>query len=404
MAQEHDAALYLGPGGLRLDVWDRYTVSLSMLDAALPFAFSLWKSQDRQSAWVALKEWVKVGKPVVLQIDGATLLNGYVGQAKCATTRQGSTIVVSGRDLAGPAMTWDADPRLRLKGLSLDAALERLFAPLGIPVWSDADATAARQVQMGTSRAPRLPSTSTASSSRRRTRRRAAIDYAHPRPGEKIWQVATALCQRLGYMLWVAPHPEHGLAVVVDTPDYASPVQYQLRRVYDRQGNVTADSNILESELTVSIEQVPTEVHVYTGSARGEAVSARSMQTVFNTALEDADISGGWTVPAALHQPRHVRAERARTPGGAQRTGERILADAMRGFRTYECTVQGHGQDGRLYAINTMAHVRDDEWDVDEDMLILRATFERSREGSKGTTTRLTLGPKGAIVLTPEEE
>jgi prophage tail gpP-like protein len=61
----------------------------------------------------------------------------------------------------------------------------------------------------------------------------------------------------------------------------------------------------------------------------------------------------------------------------------------------------------QLYAVNTMAHVRDDltidgeERPLDEDMLITRVEFHGGRR--EGQTTTLTLVPKDSIVLTPED-
>ena len=83
----------------------------------------------------------------------------------------------------------------------------------------------------------------------------------------------------------------------------------------------------------------------------------------------------------------------------------------MAGFRQYECTVQGHGQvvDGamRLYAVNTMARVRDDLCSsptgapLDESMLITRVTFDGGRQS--GTTTTLVLVPKDSISVIPQD-
>jgi prophage tail gpP-like protein len=82
----------------------------------------------------------------------------------------------------------------------------------------------------------------------------------------------------------------------------------------------------------------------------------------------------------------------------------------MRGFRTYECTVRGHGQtldDNRLlYALNTIARVRDDVCldsegnPLDEDMLVVGIEFRRSRAG--GTLTRLRLVPLGSLLIEPD--
>jgi prophage tail gpP-like protein len=72
-------------------------------------------------------------------------------------------------------------------------------------------------------------------------------------------------------------------------------------------------------------------------------------------------------------------------------------------FETIELTVRGWGQNGRLYAVNTLARVRDDtEVPVlDGVYLITRVGFRRSRSG--GTTATLRLVPAGAIQVFPAE-
>lgn len=403
MTAMHDVALHTGTTGLRLDVWDQYSVTLSMLEAGIPFAFQLYKSNERRAAWSTLRQHVRIGDRLFFSIDGAVQLNGYVGSLRGASSRKaGTSLVVSGRDMLGPALTWDADPTLRLKGLPLAEALTRLYSSVGVSVriGDRALAIASQAVQSGTAHVERIRRATI------RPSRRTPIDYARPRPGERVDQVVQAILRRMGLMRWTAPDPDGGLSVVVDTPDYGGTAQYQLRLVHGDDGKATADSNVEESDYSVSVESVPTAVHVYTANARSDQVSARAAMVLVNTHLDDPAITGGWTVSDLLEQPRHIKAQRARTLAGCQRHAERVLADAMAGFRTYECTVKGHGQtlygETPLYAINTMAHVRDDEWGLDEDMLVLRVQFQRSR--ANGTTTRLTLGPKGAIVLTPDTD
>ena len=108
---------------------------------------------------------------------------------------------------------------------------------------------------------------------------------------------------------------------------------------------------------------------------------------------------------------RHIKSSRSCTGAASEKEAERVIAEAMAEFRRYELTVQGHGQtvDGfdRLYALNTMARVRDelctdpDGNPLDESMLIIGVTFEGSRQG--GTTMKLTLAPKGSIVVIPQD-
>lgn len=400
MARTHTVSLTLANGATEIDAWDRYTVSLSMLRAAQPWTFSVWRSAARQTTWSMLASRARLFDRVTLRIDGHPQLSGRLesferhaeGHAECLA-------VLSGRDLAGAAQSWDADPTINLRGVTLEDALSALFTPLSLTL-TITPAAAAAEVQGA--RRPGARGAGTA-------RRRRPIDIAHPRPGEKVWQVAESIVRRAGYLLWCAPREDGSIGIVVDAPNYDQQPLYTLERRLSAQG--VGSGNILGGSEQISVQEVPTDVTVYTGSLRGAAVSARSRAVVQNSGLYTAAITRGFALDTLMPQPRHVRSERARTLAAAQREGERVIAEGMQNFRRYTCTVQGHGQDvqgqARLYAVNTIAHVRDDLMidshgrPLDEDMLITDVVFEGTR--AEGTRTRLTLVPKHSIVVTPDE-
>ena len=401
MALSLPVQLVVGSGdGIRLDVWDKYSADLSMLAAGSPFTFSLFRSNARQSNWTVLNRSLKLGDRATLLIQNAPQLHGVIEEITGHdSVEQGAQFIFSGRDLAGPAMVWDADPTLLIQNLPLETALARLFAPLGLGIVIGAGADAERRVTSAHRPHPAAPTQSGKARHRH-------VDLAHPRPGEKMWELAQAIVRRLGYMMWVGPAPQWSgaLAVVVDTPAYKSPPLFSLSRVIDPQTG-TSSGNILAGGHTVSIREVPTEVNVYTTSQRGDAVSIRQRARAVNDGLANERITLGKVGPEVIPQPRHIHSEQARTLSAAKQEAAREIADRMARFRTYTCAVQGHGQQSgsqtTLYTINAMASVRDDVWGIDEPMLILEVHFTGSRE--TGQTTQITLGPKDAIQLYPDE-
>lgn len=421
MAFAHSVEVTLS-SGTSVDVFDRYTIALDMMRAGNAWTVSMWHSADRRTAWPVLRREVKVGENCTLSIDGAAQMTGRIEAAETHTTREGSTLVISGRDLAGPAMSWDADPTVRLKGLSLSDALAALFAPMGVPLLIT-DAAAARAVHAGTNRAslgthhharPRATASTSRSHSptrgvhRAHRRHRAQpIDQSHPRAGEKVWALAEEMCRRIGYLMWVAPSADGGLCVVVDVPSFNTPDAYHLALRTDP----AALSNILKGAEKLSVKDVPTEVNVYTGTTRGDLISNRSRSRTFNVGLGLAEVSRGLIASPMPAQVRHIKSARSRTLAASAKEGERVIAEAMAGFRRYECTVQGHGQlvggAMHLYAVNTMARVRDDlatapdGTPLEESMLITGVTFEGGR--GSGCTTNLVLVPKGSIQVIPQE-
>ena len=108
---QHTVELMLATDGLMVDVWDEYVVTLDMLQAGNPWTFAFWRSDpvsgaitgDRRTTWDLLRRTAKLGDNVLLTIDGAAQLNGRIETMNAGGGRGGVTLVIGGRDLAGPA-------------------------------------------------------------------------------------------------------------------------------------------------------------------------------------------------------------------------------------------------------------------------------------------------------------
>lgn len=406
----HAVALTLASSGLVVDVWDEYAVVLDMLAAGNPWSFAFWRSDpvdgqttgDRSTTWSVLRRNAKLGGDVMLSIDGAAQLNGRIETMDAGGGREGVVLVLGGRDIAGPAMDCDVDPTLTIRNTPFGDALTQLFRTIGVTT-------------RVTSSAANVAVTAHESPGPRRTRaaqRNARVDIAHPRPGEKVWAFAESMARRVGYLLWVAPDADRGLAVVADVPnDSATPSYVLMRREVPNTSGADFQGNILTGHERLNLRGVPTTVTVYSGTDRGAATSARTRSYGTNVAITDPVVTRGLVVDPVPEQPRHIRSPRARTPQRAAQDAANVTLDGMRNFRVYECTVRGHGQtvdgEARLYALNTVARVRDDVCidaegrPLDEDMLIVKVEFRYSKRA--GTTTTLTLVPRGALVLVSTE-
>lgn len=407
----NSSEIVLAIGSIEVDTWSEYDVTIDMMAPGQAFTFSIWRSDSRGSTWDLLRENIRVGQRVQFFIDGALQLNGMVEDFDTRVDKdRGALMIVQGRDLAGWAMDCDADPALRLRGLPLDDALTALFAPLGYDL-RIADAASARAASLRDAPMPRR----SVAHRRRPTAqaRRRPVDLAHPRPGEKVWGLAETMCRRQGFMLWTAPDGESKCSVVVDAPAFDSPQEFIFSRLTQEDG--TERGNILSSSERFSLRNVPSIVNVYSGTARGDVVSARQRVTILNGALSAPNVTRGFVSTRLTELPRHIRSQVSRTNAQAEGEAQRVIADGMAHFRTYECTVQGHtlarvsDERRKVLSVNTMAQVIDDvtinpeSIGINEAMLITRVTF-RGGTRSSGQTTTVHLIPKDSIVLTPVED
>ena len=395
MARTHNVALTLADG-TEIDVFDEYTVKIGMFDHGNPFTFTLWHSNEARAAWSYLLENVKCYDPVTLTIDGAIELSGVIGTVHPYADAKSARLEISGRDMVGLAMDADVSPRLSAKGSTLAEVLEEMFVPLGIKVVVAASASEVRDAQIGKRRAGRTKTHSRAHK----------IDKFHPPIGERIWAAAERLCKRYGYLMWSAPYDADTIAVVIDVPAYDSEPLFQLTRRARRDDNNTQDSNILSGGLRVCTDGIPTETWVYGAGSRGDTNPSRALAHEVNTRLDPRFVRH-----PPRYIPRHQRTNQSRGLGQAQQQARRSINDQMRSHRVYECVVQGHSQSYQgdddvqlFYAINSMVRVRDDLLGIDEAMMLDSVTLARTATGNTGTTTRLSLHTKGAIVCEPDAE
>ena len=129
----HAIELLLRSTSRRLLNWDRYTVRQDMFDAGVAWTFTLWYSRKVDALWETVKREVRVGEEVVFSIDGAPQISGRIERATIKVSRKGGmSLTISGRDTAGPAIKWDADPRITLYNRALPDVGKELFAQLGI--------------------------------------------------------------------------------------------------------------------------------------------------------------------------------------------------------------------------------------------------------------------------------
>ncbi len=388
MATQHVVELKLVRTGTVLDVWDRYTVVQDILQPGSPFTFSLWRSQVANASWEVINDEVKCFEQIQLRIDGALQMSGTIERVQPMRERKrGAGIVISGTDLTGRLQRFDASPRVSSRNTTLAELISALVDPFNVSVVIG-DAGSMRDVQLGRQRAH------VATSSRPRRNR---ITLEHPRMGEKVWGVIQRLCAKVGYYAWVAPAGPDNLILVIDNPvgdQDGGDIEYTFEYAEDRE--YVTGRTLLESDLTISVSDMPTNVYAYGRTLRGDGTPARQCghaEGVFDRR---------WVMEAPQpHQPVHFQPETTHTPAATLAAAVKIIHTAAINHKVATGTVQGHSQDGKIFAINTLCRWKDEVADLDEDMVLTRVEFVGSR--ADGSTTQLRVHPRGALNLQPEQ-
>ena len=387
-ALSHDVSLRLGAAKVAVGAWDQLSITHDMLAPPSPWTVTLWRPSTAPP-WPETDLWplTVVDAPAEVVVDGAVQVRGFIARTEVSGARAGSPLTITGRDQAAQAQVSDADPSLSLRGVTLSDALARLFGPLGINITIGLRADDARPALAGM-RPGAHPS------SGRRARRAHRVDHFRVRPGEKVWQLAETLCRRHGFLLYTAPSAD-GVGLVIDRPAYDSEVVYEFTRTGARDGSW--EGNILSGSRAVDVSQVPTSVTVFGHSAIAASQDARLRVTLENDGLAHPRVA---TSTPARH--RYLRDDRARTRAVCEQRARRELANAMASFDVYTAQVQGFGQRGRLYAVNSMARVRDDLTGTTGDWLVTQVQMQRSRQGGHAATVRMI--PKGSLVISPDPD
>lgn len=377
--------------GTALVNWPEIDITLDMMSPGSPWTLSLWHSEENDSAWKSVRRRALLETTAQVYIDGALQLTGRIDGAEVNVDRaSGACYTISGRDVGARAIDWDADPTIALRGVTLEAALERLFGDVGLTP-QITDAARAREIHSSPHR----------TRGTRTSRRQQRISDLKINAGERIWQVAEKLCGRLGYMIWIAPGTSpNSIAVVVDTPNEGTEVPFLFER--NDAANKSFEGNILRSKRKLSSQNVPTIVTAFArSSTRAERDESDRVAIVNEHFRSRAYVSP--EDPLGLPpKPRYIKPERARTSEAAARECEKTIAKANASLETYDLTVRGFGQGNKLFAINSLARIRDaiELPRVDDIYLLTRVSFHQSRQ--RGQVSDLRLVPKGAIKVYPE--
>jgi prophage tail gpP-like protein len=203
------------------------------------------------------------------------------------------------------------------------------------------------------------------------------IEEARPHPGENEYKFLDRHAANLGVMMMMSADGN----LIFFRPDYNQPVTFELRR-YLR--NKTAQNNILSGGVRRNTANTATRVKML-GHTSGKAGAKTQVTAV-------AEMETSYVFP----RTKVIRDGHAKDKSRAQKEANRALARANTNLTTLEYTMQGHAQDGLIYAPDTIAHVVDELCDIDGIYYITARSIRKSRGE---TLTTLKLVQRGAIVL-----
>lgn len=405
---EESLVVELEASGIHHDKIISYTLNSAYLTPTDGWEFVV--ASDENPA--ALRRRWRAWQPVRLSIAGRQQVIGRI-DANEGTGPSGAWLKVKGRDYLADIVDSTVDPQFQIKqGWDIGKFLEELLLPYGITtIFGDVNQAALnRNILTGKRTFKGTPS---------RDFRAATLSDFKAEENEGAMEYANRVLARHRFTLQPAGTRD---SAIVGDPNYSQDVLYSL----SRPGNNVKTNGCAKRDYT----NVPTvtmgrgrsgESGKNLGSTKHDIgtfdpATARSniglVRDVQRTITSDEGIEVvrqkrfdpkkpdttvyGYDQP--VYKPLFFRDKTSRNQEQVEAAVARTLAEKLRETLVYTAEVRGHVDkaSGAVWAVDTLAHVRDEIEDVDEVMWISERTFENDGSGPK---TMLTLVRPESFVL-----
>lgn len=405
---EDSLVVELEASGIQHDKIVSYSINSAYLTPTDGWEFVV-ASED---APAALRRRWRPWQPVRLSIAGRQQVIGRIDGNE-GTGQSGTQLRVFGRDYFADLVDATADPQYQIKqGMDIGQFLEDLLKPFGITTIHADVNQAALNRNILTGKRPFKGSPA-------RDFRAATLSDFKVSENEGVMEFAMRVLARHRFTL--QPGGTRDSAMVGD-PNYSQDVLYSVAR----PGNNCKQGGCAKRDYT----NVPTvtlargrsgESGKNLGSTRNEIATfdpatARSniglvldvqrtitsddgvevaRQKRFNPKKPDQKIYG---YDQPVYKPLFFRDKESRNQEQLEAAVARTLAEKLRETLIYTATVRGHVDpaSGAVWAVDTLAHVRDEIEDVDEVMWISERTLKN--DGSGPMTDLVLVRPESFVL------
>ncbi len=313
------------------------------------------------------------GEYVEISLGDDRQFSGYIDEPEVSIGRKERRLVIAGRDKG--AILYDNEAEsFKTKNLTIRQLAEKLVQPWGMSVVVSNDDN--RRLLKGKKDKGAKP---VSKSWTAKVRGSDKID-----PGQKVAAILDDHTRRLGLTWWVTAKGE----LFIGLPNYDQPKSYDLK-CYAAGSKRARENNILDFKMRRPIADRYSEITVKgQGRPSGKSFFGSSSSppkwtaTVFDAELQRRGITRKLVVVDndALNQDMVI--ERAKYEMGVRNLGGLVLNITVEGFR----------QNGKLWAIDTIARVVVEEAGIDANFYI---TQRRFREARGQRRTELTLHEPG---------
>lgn len=326
--------------GREIADFSSYRVESDLFAAADAFSFEL-ADPDLE---------VKTGSRCFLRINGRTELNGIVDRVSRSYEKGRRTLTVEGRDLMGLLVdsyctTYPDMQDIELKDLAAELLKDIPFIKGVRVIYGKGNK--ARAVELS---------------------REEELEYAQIRPGQTVFDVLKEKALLRGMLFFALPDG----TVVFGEPATGGPAEFFLTNTREGLRN-----NIISASLTDDISRRYSSVTI-TGQVQGQDDLGPGEHNV-EAYLADPAFPFPKPYVATVDLDSQDPQAYARVIMDGQQFDSWLL----------EVKTHGHTQNGRVYQVNQICHVRDELLGINQDLLCYGRVFEKDKDQGAFTTLRL---------------
>lgn len=318
---------------------------------------------------------IRKGDAFTFYVNDAPQCSGYVDEVEISYDgHSGTKVTIQARDGLSRLVDGNVDERMPVTDkMTLADLLDLLFLKqFSYPDWTIFE-------DNGKGRDLAVSKAVKARVTKRRKSIKDPLKDVRPHPGEGGYAYLTRICHRMGLHPRVMPN---GVGVIIAAPEYDQDPAYTFVNL---RGSAGKANNILRGRARSSSTGVPSHVWV-----RGKGSEAGPKAKYLGFYDNSAN--------SPIFKPFYHKDDQATSKEQCDAVAAYIVGKAMREAFAYEITVRGFSdpQTGRVFNVDTIANVKDEQAGIDGKMWVESRTFRKSRAG---TTTDLKLLPANALIL-----
>lgn len=358
MTTEHEVVVEVG--GHEIAGWETYSIESDIHTPADGFTLALGEYVREASKLCA------PDAPIQVYVDDTPVLNGRIDARTYQLGRDGAFLAISGRDKGGRLVD-ESSPLFTYAGMTLKGLTQKLvgdwFPEVVLRMPKDIDLSA---IHAGRQSSKKVS------------------------PGESRWHVLEYFLQDEHLLAWSSAT---GRQFYVGQPNQVQPAAWSFFAAGD-DSKRRDETNVLSVDLEESVAERYSRI-VVSGTGKGNSSNYGAAVTQRRAIVQNGEGPDGTGKDFSARKTLFVADGDVRDLAGAKARAirEMLVRDAT--GKRLTITVPGHGQDGAIYAIETVASVEIEDIGLRKDYFV---TGVRLTGGRGGQTTTLTMVPRGTVL------